>query len=63
MQIDRKSTSRGCHLFGRSLVSLNSKKKNSIALSTAEAEYIVAGACSTLIFYMKQTILNYGVVL
>ena len=43
--VDRKSTSGGCHLLGRSLVSWSSKKQNSVALSTAEAEYIAAGAC------------------
>jgi hypothetical protein len=37
--------------------------QNSVALSTAEAEYIVAGACCTQILYMKQTLLDYGVVL
>ena len=62
-KIDRKSTSGGCHLLGRSLVSWTSKKQNSVALSTAEAEYIVAGACCTQILYMKQTLLDYGVVL
>jgi hypothetical protein len=61
-KIDRKSTSGGCHLLGRSLVSWISKKKNSVALST-EAEYIVAGAFCTQILYMKQTLLDYGVVL
>ena len=44
-KVDRKSTSGGCHLLGRSLVSWSSKKQNSVALSTAEAEYIAAGAC------------------
>ena len=44
-KIDRKSTSRGCHVLGRSLVSWSSKKQNSVALSTVEAEYIAAGAC------------------
>ena len=34
-----------------------------MALSTAEAEYITAGACCAQIFYMKQTLLDYGVVL
>jgi hypothetical protein len=62
-KIDRKSTSGGCHLLDRSLVSWTSKKQNSVALSTAEAEYIAAGACCTQIFYMKQTLLDYGVVL
>ena len=62
-KVDRKSTSRGCHLLGRSLVSWSSKKQNSVALSTAEAEYIAAGACCAQILYMKQTLLDYGVVL
>ena len=39
------------------------KKQNSVALSTAEAEYIAAGACCAQILYMKQTLLDYGVVL
>jgi hypothetical protein len=50
-------------LLGRSLVSWTSKKQNSVALSTTEAEYIAAGACCTQILYMKQTLLDYGVVL
>jgi hypothetical protein len=44
-KIDRKSTSGGCHMLGRSLVSWTSKKQNSVALSTTEAEYITVGAC------------------
>jgi hypothetical protein len=62
-KIDRKSTSRGCHWLGRSLVSWSSKKQNSVALSIVEAEYIAAGACCAQILYMKQTLLDYGVVL
>ena len=33
------------------------------AWSTAEAEYITTGACCAQILYMKQTLLDYGVVL
>ena len=62
-KIDRKRTSGGCHLLGRSLVSWTSKKQNSVALSTAEAEYIAVGACCAQILYMKQTLLDYGVVI
>jgi hypothetical protein len=50
-------------LLGRSLVLWTSKKQNSVALSTVEAEYIAVGACCTHILYMKQTLLDYGVVL
>jgi hypothetical protein len=39
------------------------KKQNCVALSTAEAEYIAAGACCAQILYMKQTLLDYVVVL
>jgi hypothetical protein len=39
-KIDRKSTSGTCQFLGRSLVSWASKKQNSVALSTAEAEYM-----------------------
>ena len=34
-----------------------------MALSTAKAEYIAVGACCAQILYMKQTLLDYGVVL
>ena len=49
-KIDRKSTSGTCHFLGHSLVSWHSKKQNSVALSTAEAEYIAAGlGCAQVI--------------
>ena len=48
-------------MLGRSLVSRSIKKQNSVALSTAEAEYIAAGACCAQILYMKQTLLDFGV--
>ena len=50
-------------MLGRSLVSWSSKNQNSVALSTAEAEYIAAGSCCAQILYLKQTLLDYGVVL
>jgi len=51
-KIDRKSISDYfffcdldiCQLLGRSFVSWSSKKKNSVALSTAKVEYISAGS-------------------
>jgi hypothetical protein len=59
-KIDRKSTSRICQFLGRSLVSWASKKQNSVALSTAEAEYIIAGHCCAQLLWMRQTLRDYG---
>ena len=44
-KVERKSTSGTCHFLRHSLVSWHSKKQNLVALSTAEAEYIVVGLC------------------
>jgi hypothetical protein len=59
-KVDRKSTSGTCQFLGRSLVSWSSKKQNSVALSTAEAEYVAAGACCAQLLWMKQTLNDYG---
>jgi hypothetical protein len=59
-KIDRKSTSRTCQFLGRSLVSWDSKKQNSVALSTAKAKYIAAGHCCAQLLWMRQTIRDYG---
>ena len=61
-KVDRKSTSGCCQFLGRSLVSWSSKKQNSVALSTAEAEYISAGNCCAQLLWMKQTLLDYGII-
>jgi hypothetical protein len=39
---------------------LASKKQNSVALSTAEAEYIAAGHCCAQLLWMRQTLRDYG---
>jgi hypothetical protein len=59
-KIDRKSTSGTCQFLGRSLVSWALKKQNSVALSTAEAEYIAAGHCCAQLLWMRQTLRDYG---
>jgi hypothetical protein len=46
--------------LGRSLVSWASKKQNSVALSTVEAEYIAAGHCCAQLLWMRQTLKDYG---
>jgi len=59
-KIDRKSTSRTCHLLGSSLVSWYNKKQACVALSTAEAEYIAAGSCCAQTLWMKQQLSDFG---
>ena len=59
-KVNRKSTTRTCQFIGWSLVSYSSKKQNYVALSTAEAEYVVAGACYVQLLWMKQTIKDFG---
>jgi hypothetical protein len=59
-KIDRKSTSGTCQFMGRSLVSWASKKQNSVALSTAQAEYIAAGHCCAQLLWKRQTLRYYG---
>jgi hypothetical protein len=41
-------------------VSWASKKQNSVALSTAKAEYIAASHCCAQLLWMRQTIRDYG---
>ncbi|KAH9762966.1 hypothetical protein KPL70_001008 [Citrus sinensis] len=60
-KVDRKSTSGTCYILGHSLVSWFSKKQNSVALSTTEAEYIAAGSCCAQALLMKQTLRDYGI--
>ena len=49
-----------CQFLGRSLVSWASKKQNTVALSTAEAEYIVVGHYCAQLLWMGQTLRDYG---
>jgi hypothetical protein len=42
------------------MVSWASKKQNSIALSTAEVEYIAAGHCCAQLLWMRQTLRDYS---
>jgi hypothetical protein len=42
------------YFLGHSLVSWFSKKQNSVALSTAEAQYVMAGSCCARSLYIKQ---------
>jgi hypothetical protein len=58
--VDRKSTPGACQFLGRSLVSWSSKKLNSVALSTVEAKYVIAGNCCAQLLWMQQILKDYG---
>ena len=60
-KVDRKSTSGTCHFLGHSLISRFSKKHNSVALSTTQAEYIAAGSCCAQVLSMKQPLRDFGI--
>ncbi|KAJ3702073.1 hypothetical protein LUZ61_005778 [Rhynchospora tenuis] len=61
-RMDRKSTSGTCQFLGGSLVSWSSRKQTSVALSTAEAEYVAAGSCCTQLLWMLQTLRDFELV-
>eukprot|EP00253_Pinus_taeda_P024516 PITA_24516 len=58
---DRKSTSAGAFFMGSRLVSWFSKKRSSIALYTAEAEYVNATSCCTQLLWMMQTLQDFQI--
>ena len=61
-RIDRKSTSRSYQFLGQRLVSWFSKKQQSATTSTAEAEYIAAGSCCAQLLWIRNQLMDYGLV-
>jgi hypothetical protein len=59
-KVDRKSTMGTRQFLGRSLVPWSSKKQNSVALFTAEVEYVAMGACCAHVLWMKKTLSDFG---
>ncbi|XP_070056112.1 uncharacterized mitochondrial protein AtMg00810-like [Nicotiana tomentosiformis] len=51
--VDRKSASGMAYFLGSCLVSWATKKQNLVALSTAEAEYVVAASCCAQLLWIK----------
>ncbi|GJZ87370.1 hypothetical protein Tco_0658980 [Tanacetum coccineum] len=51
--MDRKSTSGACQLLGGKLVCWSAKKQQSVAMSSAKAEYVAAAGCCANILWMK----------
>ena len=48
------------HFLGSCLISWGSKKQNSIALTTAEAEYVAAASCCAQLLWIKQQLSDFG---
>ncbi|GJU51904.1 retrovirus-related pol polyprotein from transposon TNT 1-94 [Tanacetum coccineum] len=60
--MERKSTSGTCQLLGGKLVCSNAKKQQSIAMSSAEAEYIAVARCYANILWMKSQLTDYDII-
>jgi hypothetical protein len=55
---DRKSTSRCCFSLGSAMISWQSRKQSSIALSIVEAEYIVACSANCEAIWLRKLLTN-----
>src|ERR1044072_6541340 len=60
-RIERKITSGNCQFLRSNLVSWESKRQSTSALSTAEAEYVSASLCSTQMLWMKHQLVDYQI--
>ncbi|GJT63337.1 retrovirus-related pol polyprotein from transposon TNT 1-94 [Tanacetum coccineum] len=59
--MDRKSTSGACQILGGKLVYWSAKKQQSVAMSSAEAEYVTADGCCASILWMKSQLSDYDI--
>jgi len=59
-ELREKSTSGGRHFSGSNLISWISKKQNSIALSTAKIEYMLAVRCCFQLLWVKYQLEDYS---
>ncbi|GJZ72523.1 retrovirus-related pol polyprotein from transposon TNT 1-94 [Tanacetum coccineum] len=57
-----KSTSGACQLLGGKLLCWSAKKKQSIAMSLAKAEYVAAAGCYANISWMKSQLTDYDII-
>ena len=59
--VDRKSTSGMAHFLGPCLVSWATRKQHSVAMSTAEAEYVAAASCCAQLLWIRQQLRDFHV--
>ncbi|GKD14700.1 hypothetical protein Tco_1199107 [Tanacetum coccineum] len=59
--MDRKGTSGACQILGGKLVCWSAKKQQSVAMSSATAEYVVVVGCCASILWMKSQLSNYDI--
>ncbi|GJY76443.1 retrovirus-related pol polyprotein from transposon TNT 1-94 [Tanacetum coccineum] len=59
--MDRKSTSGACQILGGKLVCWRLKKQQSVAISSAKAEYVAAIGCCASILWMKIQLSDYDI--
>ncbi|GJW77642.1 retrovirus-related pol polyprotein from transposon TNT 1-94 [Tanacetum coccineum] len=60
--MDRKSTLGACQLLEGKLVCWSAKKQQSVAISSAEAEYVAAAGCCANILWIKSQLTNYDII-
>nr|GEW10414.1 retrovirus-related Pol polyprotein from transposon TNT 1-94 [Tanacetum cinerariifolium] len=60
--MDRKITLGACQLLGGKLVCWSAKKQQSVAMSSAEAEYIAVAGCYANILWMKSQLTDYDII-
>ncbi|GJT79667.1 putative ribonuclease H-like domain-containing protein [Tanacetum coccineum] len=58
--LDRKFITGGCQFLGRRLISWQCKKQTIVAISTIEAEYVVAANCCGQVLWIQNKMLDYG---
>ncbi|GJZ63858.1 retrovirus-related pol polyprotein from transposon TNT 1-94 [Tanacetum coccineum] len=57
----QKSTSGGCQILGGKLVCWSAKRQNSVAMSSAEVEYVAAVGCCAQVLWMKIQLADYDI--
>ncbi|GJV14557.1 hypothetical protein Tco_1359880 [Tanacetum coccineum] len=60
--MDRKSTSGACQLLGGKLMCWSAKKQQSVAMSSAKAEYVAATGCCANILWIKSQLTDYDII-